>query len=163
MHHNPTRRCPQLDVGCAVGPTQRPCSKAHLAAVIVDDALLAILLNADAVPAYLPESSLPDPPSLTGPPCPLNDRNSQDSRLPSMVAGNSRSRSRLPTMEAIPAWLRSALPCWPPGRARARLSFALSPRNSIRLGVAIEPALVQARISFTTLPPTSVSRKSRPL
>src|SRR5207245_10236123 len=90
MHHNPTRRCAQLDVGCAVGPTQRPCSKAHLAAVIVDDALLAILLNADAVPAYLPESSLPDPPSLTGPPCPLNDRNSQDSRLPSMVAGNSR-------------------------------------------------------------------------
>src|SRR5207245_3877454 len=89
MHHNPTRRCAQLDVGCAVGPTQRPCSKAHLAAVIVDDALLAILLNADAVPAYLPESSLPDPPSLTGPPCPLNDRNSQDSRLPSMVAGNS--------------------------------------------------------------------------
>src|SRR5438445_13868122 len=90
MHHNPTRRCAKLDVGCAVGPTQRPCSKAHLAAVIVDDALLAILLNADAVPAYLPESSLPDPPSLTGPPCPLNDRNSQDSRLPSMVAGNSR-------------------------------------------------------------------------
>src|SRR5438034_2422983 len=105
MHHNPTRRCAQLDVGCAVGPTQRPCSKAHLAAVIVDDALLAILLNADAVPAYLPESSLPDPPSLTGPPCPLNDRNSQDSRLPSMVAGNSRSSGasiclpcRLPTL-----------------------------------------------------------------
>src|SRR6266567_7701492 len=91
MHHNPTRRCAQLDVCCAVGPTQLPCSKAHLAAVIVDDALLAILLNADAVPAYLPESSLPDPPSLTGPPCPLNDRNSQDSRLPSMVAGNSQS------------------------------------------------------------------------
>src|SRR5207245_426199 len=81
-----TSRC------CAVGPTQLPCSKAHLAAVIVDDALLAILLNVDAVPAYLPESSLPDPPSLTGPPCPLNDRNSQDSSLPSMVAGNSRFR-----------------------------------------------------------------------
>src|SRR6266581_9162260 len=96
MHHNPTRRCAQLDVGCAVGPTQRPCSKAHLAAVIVDDALLAILLNADAVPAYLPESLLPDPPSLTGPPCPLNDPNSQGSCLPSMVAGNSqRFRVRL--------------------------------------------------------------------
>src|SRR5207245_3753129 len=104
MHHNPTRRCAQLDVGCAVGPTQRPCSKAHLAAVIVDDALLAILLNADAVPAYLPESSLPDPPSLTGPPCPLNDRNSQDSSLPSMIAGNSR-RS-LPSFRQIISSIR---------------------------------------------------------
>src|SRR6266436_3745899 len=91
MPHNPTRRCAQLDVCCAVGPNQRPWSKAHLAAAIVGDALLAILLNADAGPAYLPESLLPVPPSLTGPPCPLNDRNSQGSRLPSMVAGNSRS------------------------------------------------------------------------
>src|SRR2546425_1030818 len=46
--------------------------------------------KADAVPAYLPESLLPDPPSLTGPPCPLNDRTSQTSCQPSMVAGNSR-------------------------------------------------------------------------
>src|SRR5712692_597176 len=89
MHRNPTRRCAQLDVCCAVGPNQLPWSKAHLAAVIVGDASLAILLNADAVPAYLPESLLPDPPSLTGPPCPLNDRSSQVSRQPSMVAGNS--------------------------------------------------------------------------
>src|SRR6058998_2893303 len=118
MHHNPTRRCAQLDVGCAVGPTQRPCSKAHLAAVIVDDALLAILLNADAVPAYLPESSLPDPPSLTGPPCPLNDRNSQDSRLPSMVAGNSPST---PDVTApVPAWRRRS----PPSRMRSAVFFA---------------------------------------
>src|SRR6266550_2161853 len=91
MPHNPTRRCAQLDVCCGVGPNQRPWSKAHLAAAIVGDALLAILLNADAGPAYLPESLLPVPPSLTGPPCPLNDRNSQGSRLPSMVTGNSRS------------------------------------------------------------------------
>src|SRR5882724_2542062 len=72
MHHNPTRRCAQLDVCCAVGPNQRPWSKVHPAAVIVGDASLAIPLNADAVPAYLPESLLPDPPSLTGPPCPLS-------------------------------------------------------------------------------------------
>src|SRR5712672_2018119 len=90
MPHNPTRRCAQLDVCCAVGPNQRPWSKAHLAAAIVGDALLAILLNADAGPVYLPQSLLPDPTSLTGPPCRLNDRNSQGSRLPSMVAGNSR-------------------------------------------------------------------------
>src|SRR6266567_2480290 len=94
MHHNPTRRCAQLDVRCALGPTQLPCSKAHLAVVIVDDALLAILLNADAAPAYLPDSLLLDPPSLTGPPCPLNDRNSQGRRLPSMVAGNSRRNEK---------------------------------------------------------------------
>src|ERR1017187_3076727 len=87
MHHNPTRRCAPLC--CAVGPTQLPWPKAHLATAIVGDASLAILPNADAVPAYLPESLLPDPPSLTGPPCPLNDRSSQGRRQPSMVAGNS--------------------------------------------------------------------------
>src|SRR5260370_27072371 len=91
MHHNPTRRCAQLDVCCAVGLNQRPWSKAHLAAVIVGDASLAILPNADAVPAYLPESSLPVQPSLTGPPCPLNDHTGQVSSQPSTVAGNSRS------------------------------------------------------------------------
>src|SRR5258708_2615381 len=90
MHHNPNRRCVQLDVCCAVGPTQPPWSKAHLAAVIGGDASLAILSNADTVPAYLRESLLADQPSLTGPPCPLNDRSSQVSRQPSMVAENSR-------------------------------------------------------------------------
>src|SRR5436190_23944538 len=91
MRRNLTRRCAQLDVCCVVGPSQLPSSKPHLAAAIVGDASLAILLKADAVPAYLPESLLPDPPSLTGPPCPLNDRTSQTSCQPSMVAGNSPS------------------------------------------------------------------------
>src|SRR4051812_30276505 len=97
MHHNPTGTCGQLDGCCAVGPNQQPCSKAHLAAVIVGDASPAIPLNVDAVPAYLPESSLPDQPSLTGPPCPLNDRSSQVNRQPSRPAGNSQfQRSLVP-------------------------------------------------------------------
>src|SRR6202161_2617251 len=97
MRHNPTRRCAPLDVCCVVGPTQLPGSKAHLAAVIVGDASLAILLNADAVAAYLPESLIPDPPSLTGPPCPLSDGSSQVSHQPSMVAGNSPLYEKYPS------------------------------------------------------------------
>src|SRR5260370_16263591 len=93
MQRNRSRKCGQLDVCCCVGPSQLPWSKAHWAAAIVGDASLAILLNAAAVPAYLPESLLPDPPSLTGPPCPLNDRTSQTSCQPSMVAGDSQKAS----------------------------------------------------------------------
>lgn len=82
--------------------------QAHLAAAIVGAMEgLAILLNVDAVPAYLPESWFPDRPSLTGPPCPLNDHTGQISRQPSMVAGNSQRGQH----QAI-CWLTASRTAW---------------------------------------------------